>query len=133
MAYGMQVVIAQPYTAVVEQVQAALAAEGLAVLTTHDVADTFRQSFALEIPAQLALGIGTELLARAALQADASVGLLLPCSIVVRAAASDVTVVEAPKLSMIVAITGDRALEPAVAEADARLRAAFARLQDAGG
>jgi uncharacterized protein (DUF302 family) len=129
MAYGMQLVVEQPYGVVVDRVRAALTSEGLVVLTAVDVAETLKHAFDLDLPPQVALGVCTELLAHATLRADSSVGLLVPCSVVVRATAAEATVVEAPKLTMIVAITGDRTLEPAVDDAINRLRAAFARLE----
>ena len=128
MAYGMQTLIEQPHAIAVELVRTALEAENLAVLTTTDVAATLKQAFDLDLPPQTALGICTQSLARASLEADPSVGLLVPCSIIVRATGADATAIEAPKLDMIVAITGDHHLQPAVAEAVTRLRAAFARL-----
>jgi uncharacterized protein (DUF302 family) len=128
MAFGMRSVIRQPYAVVVDRLRAALQTEGLVVVTTTDLGEAFNREFGMDIPPQVALGVCTPQLALEALQADPSVGLLVPCSVVVRAAEADVTVVEAPTLSMIVAITGDRTLEPVVADATARLRAAFESL-----
>jgi len=128
MAFGLRSVVKQPYPVVVDRLRSALESEGLVVVTTTDLGEAFNREFGMDIPPQVALGVCTPQLAREALQADPSVGLLVPCSVVVRAAAADVTVVEAPTLSMIVAITGDRTLEPVVADATARLRAAFESL-----
>jgi len=128
MAFGMRSVVRQPYAAVVDRLRAALETEGLVIVTTTDLAAAFNREFGMDIPPQIALGVCTPQLAHEALQADPSVGLLVPCSVVVRAAAADITVVEAPTLSMIVAITGNRTLEPVVADTTARLRAAFESL-----
>lgn len=128
MAFGMKSVIRQPYPVVVDRVRAALEAEGVVVVHIHDVAAAFEESFGLTIPPQVALGVCTPALALAALRADPSVGLLVPCSIVIRVD-GDMTVVEAPKLHMVVAITGDPALEPAVADASARVRAVLSHLE----
>lgn len=128
MAFGMQLSVRQPYPVVVERVRAALQSEDLVIVTQTDLGEAFNREFGMDIPPQIALGVCTPQLARAALEADPSVGLLVPCSIVVRAATSEVTVVEAPTLSMIVAITGNRTLEPVIDDATARLRAAFGRL-----
>lgn len=125
MAFGMKILVQQPQELVVERLRAAMEAEGLAVLTTTDVGAALAESFGISIPAQTAIGICTPALAQAALDADPSVGLLVPCSVVVRGTATEGTVVEAPKLHMIVAITGDRTLEPVIADASARLSAAF--------
>lgn len=130
MAYGMQMIIEQPHAAAMKLVRAALEAENLAVLTTTDVAAILEQAFGLNLPPQTALGICTPALAHASLQADPSVGLLVPCSIIVRATGADTTVIEAPKLEMIIAVTGNHHLQPAVTDAVTRLRAAFARLDE---
>lgn len=126
--FGMQVVLEQPYDVVADRTRAALKAQGLAIVTVTDLGKAFNQQFGMTILPQIALGVCTSELAHAALEADPSVGLLVPCSVVVRAADDDVTVVEAPTLSMIVAITGNRTLEPVVHEATVRLRAAFNEL-----
>jgi len=128
MGFGMQVVVQQPYDVVADRARAALEGQGLAIVTVTDLGEAFNHKFDLKILPQVALGVCTAELARAALVADPSVGLLVPCSVVVRAAGDDVTVVEAPTMSMIVAITGNRSLEPVVDDVTARLRAAFDRL-----
>jgi uncharacterized protein (DUF302 family) len=128
MAFGMRTVVQQPFSVVVGRVRAALESEGLVIVTTTDLGEAFNREFGMSIPPQIALGVCSPGLAHAALQADPSVGLLVPCSVVVRAEEPGVTVVEAPTLSMIVAITGNRNLEPVVDDATARLRAAFASL-----
>jgi len=118
---------------VVDEVRTAMQTEGLTVVTTTDLCDAFHREFGMHIPPQIALGVCTATLAQAALEADPSVGLLVPCSVVVRATTEGSTVVEAPTLTMIVAITGNRALEPVVDEVTTRLRAAFGHLAGAGG
>ena len=133
MGFGMSTVVEQPYGTVVDRVRAALEDQGLVLVTTTDLSQAFNHEFGLHIPAQVALGVCTSELAHAALEADPSVGLLVPCSVVVRAESADVTVVEAPTLSMIVAITGNRDLEPVVDDATTRLRAAFAALTPGDG
>lgn len=128
MAFGLRATVRQQPLEVVAQVRAALAAEGLVVLNTTDVAATLEEAFGIDMPPQIALAVCSAPLAAAALQADPSVGLLVPCSIIIRAEADDRTTIEAPILSMIVAITGDRTLEPVVNDATKRLRAAFSRI-----
>jgi len=132
MAHGMQLTVERSHAVVVDQVRAAMQDEGLVVVCMTDLGETFNREFGMHIPAQVTLGVCTPELARAALAADPSVGLLVPCSVVVRATADEVTVVEAPTLSMIVAITGNRALEPIVEETTTRLRAAFDHVAGGG-
>lgn len=69
-------------------------------------------------------------MAHAALQAEPSIGLLLPCNVVVRSAADGTTIVEAVDPQTMVALTGNAALQVVADEASRRLTAALADLTD---
>jgi len=79
----------------------------------------------------LILGACNPALAHRALAADRRIGLLLPCNVVVRAEAGE-TVIEAVDPQTMVAVTGQRSLQPVADEAAARLRTALDSLQDSG-
>lgn len=70
-------------------------------------------------------------LAHAALAVEPSVGLLLPCNVVVRSLDDDTTVVEALDPKIIVSMTGNDALSSIADEAGQRLTAALAILTHA--
>jgi uncharacterized protein (DUF302 family) len=61
-------------------------------------------------------------------QTEPSIGLLLPCNVVVRAADEDTTLVEAMDPEAMVALTGNDDLEPVAAEARTLLAAALESL-----
>mgnify|MGYP001553202750 FL=1 len=113
-------------------VRQALAAEGFGVLTEIDVRSTLRQKLGTEIEDYLILGVCNPSLAYQALEIDRSVGMLLPCTVVVRAgAAVGVTTVEAQDPTVMVALTGLAELQPVADDAGARLRRALASLPSA--
>ncbi|HET9167952.1 MAG TPA: DUF302 domain-containing protein [Actinospica sp.] len=82
------------------------------------------------IPPDVILGACDPPLAHRALSADPSIGLLLPCNVVVRAQEGRI-VVEALDPNILVEVTGDATLSLIAAEAARRLNAAPAAVADA--
>ena len=67
-------------------------------------------------------------LAHAALKAEPSIGILLPCNVVVRAHDDDTTLVEAMDPKIMVSLTDNENLSDVASDAHDRLTAALAAL-----
>lgn len=125
MTYALRTTVNHPYAAVVDQVRAALADQGLGVLTEIDLQATMKAKLDADIAPQVVLGACRPPLALAALQAEPSIGLLLPCNVVVRALDDDSTAVEAVDPQVMVAMTDNPELQAVSDDATTRLRAAL--------
>ena len=110
----------------------ALKAQGFGVLTEIDMRTTLRDKLGQEMEDYLILGACNPPLAHQALGADSSIGLLLPCNVVVRAGAGH-AIVEALDPQTMVTITGQPALQPVADEAAVRLRTALESLRESRG
>jgi uncharacterized protein (DUF302 family) len=111
-------------------VEAALKAEGFGVLTEIDVAATLRAKLGIERAPYVILGACNPPLAHRALEADPSVGALLPCNVVLRAD-GDGTIIEAMDPLAALGIVGEEAVHAVAEDAAARLRRAVASLAPA--
>ena len=127
MSYGTQVTLDAPFGEAVGQVRAALAGQGFGVLTEIDVTATMQAKLGEQMEDYVILGACNPPFAHQALGIDRSIGLLLPCNVVVRAA-SDGTVVEALDPQVMVTMTGRADLKPVADEVARRLAAALAEL-----
>ena len=127
MAYGISVTIDAPFADTVERVRTELKTEGFGVLTEIDMTSTMRSKLGEEMEDYVILGACNPPLAHAALQADRSIGLLLPCNVVVRAADSG-TVVEALDPQIMVSLSDNPELKAVADDAAARLGRVLERL-----
>lgn len=127
MSHGSSVTLHQPFDEVVTAVRIALATQGFGVLTEVDVQATLKTKLDVDTAPYLILGACNPSLAHRALQVDASVGLLLPCNVVVRQIDSGTTV-EAIDPMMMVDVSGNLALQAVAVEAAGKLAAALAAL-----
>ncbi len=129
MSYGTSVTVDAPFADTVRQVRAALAEQGFGVLTEIDITATMRAKLGEEMEDYVILGACNPPLAHAALGADRSIGLLLPCNVVVRASAEPGrTVVEALDPQVRVGLSGQQELKSVADQAARRLAAALATL-----
>ena len=127
MTYDRTVRLDADFAPTVAAVRTALAAQGFGVLTEIDVTATLKAKIDYEMEDYLILGACNPPLAHRALEADRTVGLLLPCNVVIRREGGQ-TVVQAMDPNVMVTLTGLRVLEPIAREAAERLDAALGTL-----
>jgi uncharacterized protein (DUF302 family) len=125
--YGITMTTAAPFTETVAKVRDALREQGFGVLTEIDVRATMQDKLGAEMEDYIILGACNPPLAHRALAVDRSIGLLLPCNVVVRAGQGE-TVVEAMDPQVLTQIAGEPALTEVAEEAAGRLRAALAEI-----
>ncbi|GAA4957369.1 DUF302 domain-containing protein [Yinghuangia aomiensis] len=130
--YDRTIRLDSDFATTVAMVREALAAQGFGVLTEIDVTATLKAKLGAEMEDYLILGACNPPLAHRALEADRTIGLLLPCNVVVRRDGTT-TLVQALDPNVMVTMTGLAELEPVASEATARLDAALAALEGAKG
>ena len=130
MSYAMVIDLVQPFDEVVSRVKQALVANGFGIVSEIDMAKTLKDKIGVDIEPQLILGACNPRFAHRALQAEPSIGLLLPCNVVVRHTAG-VTVVEAINPDTLVTLTENPALGDLAKELTAALNASLDVLRGA--
>jgi len=124
-SYALTTTVPLPFADTLAATRASLADQGFGILTEIDIQATMKAKLDVDLPPQVILGACRPPLAYAALQAEPSVGLLLPCNIVVRSLDDDTTVVEALDPKVMVSLTQNEALSSVAEEAGRRLAAAL--------
>ena len=128
MSYALSATVRRPFAEALDATRSALSEQGFGILTEIDLAATLKEKLDADIAPQVILGACRPPLAHAALEAEPSIGLLLPCNVVVRAVGADSTLVEAMDPKVMVTLTGNENLADVAADARERLTAALAAL-----
>lgn len=129
MSYALSIDLAQPFEDVVPLVKQALAANGFGIVAEIDMQKTLKDKIGVEIEPHLIFGACNPRFAHRALQVEPSIGLLLPCNVVVRHA-GEVTVVEAINPETLVTLTENPALAALARELTGALDAALDTLRE---
>jgi len=131
-SYGLRVNVLLDYDEAVERTTAALKQEGFGVLTTIDVKQTLKQKLDADFRKYLILGACNPPLAHRALQAEADIGLLLPCNVIVYETGPGQSVVAAMAPMPMIGLVGENpGLTSVAREADERLRRVLKSLKTA--
>ncbi len=110
------------------RVEAALKVEGFGVLTEIDVQATLKTKLGIDRPPYLILGACNPALSHRAIEAEPSVGTLLPCNVVLREDGTD-TIIEVMDPLAALGVVGSTEIEPIAREARERLERAIAALE----
>ena len=115
------------YDAAVERVEAALQQEGFGILTRIDVQETLKKKIDVDFRPYVILGACNPPLAYRALSAEDTIGLMLPCNVVVAETSSGSEVAIA-RPSVMMTVADAEGLEAVAEEAQSRLERALANV-----
>lgn len=127
MTYGKTITLHTSHADAVARVREALAEQGFGVLTEIDVAATMKAKLGETVEDYVILGACNPPLAFQALGVDRSLGLLVPCNVVVRASGDD-SIVEVLDPQIMVSVADRPQLKAIADEAGRRLDAVVASL-----
>lgn len=127
MEYGLTATVNRPFDTVVEQVKEALSKQGFGVLTEIDVKATLKSKIDVDVDNQVILGACNPRFAHEALQLEPSIGLLLPCNVVVRSQ-GDSTVVEMINPQTMVDVTANPGMAAVAEQVTSRLADALSEV-----
>jgi uncharacterized protein (DUF302 family) len=129
MSYTRTITIDMPHDRAIEVVREAFAEQGFGVITEIDMAATLKAKIGEEIEPYVILGACNPQLAHRAVQADNSIGALLPCNVVVRTDGAS-TIVDALDPAVMSQMSDDPGLGAVAEEASRRIDAALQTVSD---
>lgn len=132
MSYGMTARLPVNFAEAVERVRAALADQGFGILTEIDVRATMKAKLDAEMEDYVILGACNPPLAHQALGNDRSIGLLLPCNVIVRSTGEHESTVEMLDPTVISQLSGSPGLDQVAQQASQRLQSALDALTSSG-
>ena len=124
--YTLTATTTATFTDAVERVRAELKEEGFGVLCEIDVQATLREKLGTEVEPYVILGACNPPLAHQALTAEAELGTLLPCNVVVyqRDGATQISAIDADRM---LSIVGNDDLQPIATRVREKLAAVVER------
>jgi uncharacterized protein (DUF302 family) len=127
MSYGNAITLDLGYDEALARARETFKRHGFGTLTEIDVAATLKEKLGQDIEPYAILGVCNPELAHRALDVDRSMGLLLPCTVVVRATEHGTTV-EALDPQVMVTVPGHPEMQPIADDAAQRINAALEEL-----
>ncbi len=124
MNYALRIDLDRPFEETLARTKEALAQNGFGVLTEINLKQTLKNKIDVDIDEQVILGACNPRFAHRGLGVEPSLGLLLPCNVVVRHSAG-VTVVEAIDPEMLVEVTDNPKMKPLAQEVRQALKNAL--------
>jgi uncharacterized protein (DUF302 family) len=125
--HAFEVTTSRPQDDAIARVTELLAGEGFGIVSEIDVKATLQKKLGLETPAYRILGACNPDFAHRAIQADPSVGVFLPCNVVVRDLGAH-RAVSAMEPRIMAQVLDHPDLSEIAGEVSRRLRAALAKL-----
>jgi uncharacterized protein (DUF302 family) len=129
-SYTLSTTTEKPFAETVESVRAELKDEGFGVLCEINVQATLREKLGAEMEPYLILGACNPPLAHRALSAEAELGALLPCNVVVYES-DGVTHISAIDAERMLSIVGNDELQPIAADVRDKLAGVVERAASA--
>lgn len=124
MDYQRVLEVERPYEETVAAIKAALAEQGFGILTEIDMKATLKAKRGVDIEPYVILGACNPAFAEAGLAVDRSIGVFLPCNVVVSASGGG-SVIRIFEPMLMPVVTGMPVLEPLAADVAGRLQAAL--------
>lgn len=119
--FGFGKPVALTFDDAIEKVTEALQTEGFGVLSDIDVAAKMKEKLGEDMPPYRILGACNPPLAYQAVSAEAEIGLLLPCNVLVREDAEGQVYVSFMDPEAVMGLVGNAGVEPLAAEVKGRL------------
>ena len=126
--YGFGKTMVCTFDVAIERVTVALQAEGFGILSDIDVAATLKKKLNADMSAYRILGACNPALAQRAIQAEPSIGLLLPCNVLVREIDDGNVSVEFMNTDAVLKLVGKPAIAAIAGEVRQRLERVMAAL-----
>ena len=126
--YGFGKPVKLTFDAALARVTEELQKEGFGVLTEIDVQATLKKKLNADVPPYRILGACNPAFAHRALTAEPSIGLLLPCNVVVRQDAAGSVLVEFMDPNAVLELVGRPEIHQIAADVRARLQRVLAAL-----
>jgi uncharacterized protein (DUF302 family) len=120
--YGFGKTVSYNFETAIEEVKKALEKEGFGVLSDIDVAGTLKKKLDKDMPPYRILGACNPQFAERTIEAEPSIGLLLPCNVVVRQDAQNQVHVEFMDPYAVLELVDNKEINAVASEVRTRLQ-----------